>query len=494
MTNPACSQLYAQIPIDKSLETPVYLQISGAIVHLIRMGRLQKGLRLPGSRELGEQLAVNRMTAVAAYEELAAQGWVTMEPRKGAFVKISPTLSSPRKILEIQETFELPDQTGFDFQHQKVIPSPSPEFPMATKLVLNDGYPDPRLAPMEDLLRSIRSLARKAANQKYLMPGGAQGTLILRETLASYLSDTRGLGLKAENILITKGAQMGIYLSAALLIKPGDGVISGEPGYAQADLTFQQAGAKIYPVNVDNDGVDIDQIERLCKTKKIRAIYVIPHHHHPTTTTLSPERRVRLLDLASTYRFALIEDDYDYDFHYAGKQMMPMASLDRKGNVIYVGTLTKSLAPAIRYGFIAAPASFIRSATQLRKYIDAQGDSLVENAVAALYKDGTIARHLKKSLKLYKERRDHFCALLQRELSTHIDFRVPEGGMAVWARFTHKKLPEVAAAAYKKGLVISDGTDYDRGKNKYNSACLGFAALNETEQVKVVSILKEVLS
>jgi GntR family transcriptional regulator / MocR family aminotransferase len=489
MTGP----LIPHIQIDKASETPVYLQISGAIVQLIRIGRLKKGLRLPGSRELGEQLGVNRMTAVAAYEELEAQGWVTLELRKGAFVKINPPVSSPRKIVEVQETYTIPAQAAFNFVQKSVLPAPTPEFPLATKLVLNDGYPDPRLAPMEELLRSIRSLARKAANQKYLMPGGAQGTHILRETLATYLSDTRGLGLTAENILITKGAQMGLYLSAELLIKPGDGLISGEPGYAQADLTFQRAGAKVYPVKVDAEGVDVDQIERLCKTKQIRAVYVIPHHHHPTTSTLSPERRVRLLELANTYGFALIEDDYDYDFHYAGKQMMPIASLDRKGNVIYVGSLTKSLAPAIRYGFIVAPVNFIRSATYLRKFIDAQGDSLVENAVAALYQDGTIGRHLKKSLKLYKDRRDHFCKLLQQELNDHIEFRIPDGGMAVWAKFLHRPLPEVVEAAHKRGLVMSSGTDYDRGNIKYNSTCLGFAALNEAEQVKVISILKEVL-
>jgi len=136
---------------------------------------------------------------------------------------------------------------------------------------------------------------------------------------------------------------------------------------------------------------------------------VIPHHHNPTTVTLTPERRIRLLELSVKYKFAIIEDDYDYDFHYASKPMMPMASLDRHGSVIYIGTLTKTLAPAIRIGFMVAPEHFIRHAVWLRKALDTQGDSLMENAIAGLYKDGTIASHIKRSVKLYKERRDHLC-------------------------------------------------------------------------------------
>jgi GntR family transcriptional regulator/MocR family aminotransferase len=170
-----------------------------------------------------------------------------------------------------------------------------------------------------------------------------------------------------------------------------------------------------------------------------------------------------------------------------------MASLDRNGNVIYIGTLTKSLAPAIRLGFIAAPVEFIRTATHLRKSIDTQGDSLIEYAVAELYKDGTIARHVKRSVKLYKERRDHFCDLLKHELEKYISFRIPDGGMSVWTTFLKNSLPVVSEKALKKGLIMRDGTDYDTKKIKYNSVGLGFASLNFKEQEKAVEILKAVL-
>jgi GntR family transcriptional regulator/MocR family aminotransferase len=278
-----------------------------------------------------------------------------------------------------------------------------------------------------------------------------------------------------------------------MLLRKNDEVVVGTPGYSGANLTFLQTGAKINYVSVDDEGIDVDALEKLCSRKKIKMIYVIPHHHHPTSATLSPERRVRLLTLASKHKFAILEDDYDYDFHYGGKPMMPMASVDRNGNVLYIGTLTKSLAPAIRLGFIVGPESFIQAATGLRKSIDTQGDSLIENAVAELYRDGTISRHLKKSIRIYGERRDHFCALLRNELSDMISFNVPEGGMSVWAKFLKHDLPSVSEKAAKKGLIIRDGTDYDIRKMKYNAVGLGFASLNFSEQDKAIGILKSVL-
>jgi GntR family transcriptional regulator/MocR family aminotransferase len=481
------------IVIDKTSRTPVYLQITNAIIQGIHQGKLRKDLRLPGARRIADLLKVNRLTVAAAFGELELQGWVEMLPRKGAVVKVDTPVFSPKHLTDNATVFQLPEKPGFIYAEVNILPYYSPDFPPSGKLFLDAGFPDTRLAPIEDLVRSIRSLARLSFNKKYLTYGGSQGTSFLRETLAASLNDTRGLSITSKNILITKGAQMGIYMASFLLMKPGQEVIVGTPGYARATRTFQLMGARINYVPMDDSGIDTALVEKICKTKKVRMVYVIPHHHHPTTVTLTPERRIHLLELAARYKFAIIEDDYDYDFHYAGKPMMPMASLDRNGNVIYIGTLSKSLAPAIRVGFMVAPERFIRSATLLRKSIDTQGDSLIENAIAELYKDGSIARHVKRSVKLYKERRDYFCTLLQQELGDRISFKIPEGGMSVWAHFVKNSLPAVVEKAYKKGLILSDGTDYDTGRIKYNSTCLGFASLTPGEQEKAVAVLKDVL-
>jgi len=485
--------LQEMVRIEHNSDVPVYLQITNAFIHNIRLGRLRKGLKLPGSREVAALLNINRMTMVAAYDELQAQGWIEMLPRKGTFVKNDLPVLTPRRIDKEQPTFTMPEKTIFSFDEGKIIPIEASDFPEPGKLIFNDGFPDSRLAPIEELIRSMRSLSRLSSHKKYLMYGGAQGTGLLRETLAAFLSDTRGLPISSRNILITRGAQMGTYISASIVLDPGDHVIVGEPGYSGANLTFRQLGAKINTVPVDGEGMDMDAVEKLCRNKKIRLVYVIPHHHNPTTVTLTPERRIRLLELSVKYRFAIMEDDYDYDFHYASKPMMPMASLDRHGSVLYIGTLTKTLAPAVRIGFLVAPENFIRHAVSLRKALDTQGDSLMENAIAALYKDGTIPSHIKRSVKMYKERRDHFCNLLTSELGDHVAFKIPDGGMSVWTKFLHADMTKVSKKAYAKGLIIKDGKDYDTPARQYNSVRLGFASLNFKEQVQAIDILKKSL-
>ncbi|HXR81941.1 MAG TPA: PLP-dependent aminotransferase family protein, partial [Saprospiraceae bacterium] len=196
------------------------------------------------------------------------------------------------------------------------------------------------------------------------------------------------------------------------------------------------------------------------------------------------------LELAAKYKFAIIEDDYDYDFHYTSNPVLPMASLDHQGNVIYIGTLSKTLAPAIRAGFIVAPEDFINAAAYRRRWIDRQGDNLMEVALAELYRNGTMSSHIRKVLKIYRERRDHFCALLQDKLGNRITFKVPDGGMSVWTTFIHGDLKQVAARADKKGLTMSDGRFYNLFKN-YNATRLGFASLNLKEQEKAIEILSK---
>jgi GntR family transcriptional regulator/MocR family aminotransferase len=477
--------------IDKTVDTPVYLQIASGIIHNIRNGRLRKGLRLPGSRILAVDLGVHRKTMVAALEELLAQGWIEMIPRKGTFVAQHLPDIKPVRLKTGEHSKSFSAKAQFTIDEKRIVVFPPSEHPDEKKLVINDGFPDVRLAPTQLLARELRSLSQQRAFRKYHDYSSALGALYLRETLATYLTDTRGLALDVNNVMVTRGAQMAIYLAAQVLLKPGDHVIVGEPGYFGATLAFQQAGAVVHRIPVDDAGIRVDDIEVLCKKKNIRLLYVIPHHHHPTTVTLSAERRLRLLQLAATYRFAIIEDDYDYDFHYDSNPVMPMASLDQHGNVIYIGTLSKTLAPSYRVGFMAAPENFIHAASLLRRGMDCQGDSLLEISIAALYNNGTMNRHIKKVVKLYHARRDHFCNLLQEQLPDVVSFQVPQGGMSVWAKFKGVELSKISERAFRRGLVVSNGALYNSPAKNYNAARMGFASLTEKEQDKAIAILNE---
>lgn len=362
------------------------------------------------------------------------------------------------------------------------------------RLVFNDGFPDTRLAPVDMLIREYRRFGNYRFTAKFLSYGPPQGSENLRNELARFLNITRGLAVSPANILITKGAQMAMYLLSQVLIRKGDVVVVGDPGYLGASEIFRAAGADLCTVAVDADGMDIDAVEKLCRKKKIRLLYVIPHHHTPTTVTLCADRRQQLLELAKKYSFAILEDDYDFDFHYSASPILPLASVDTCGNVIYVGSFCKTIAPAIRIGFMLAPLNLIEQATWLRKLVDRQGEQLMEEAMANLLRNGDIDRHLKKANKIYHERRDRLSGLLRAELGDRVEFCVPHGGFAIWTRFGGRSIRDIAAAASRLGLGMSNGDEYWHDAKRGGDAVrLGFASLNEKEMDEAVGILKKVL-
>lgn len=480
------------IQTDKSLKLPVYQQIANRLIGLIQEGILKPGSFLPGSRVLALQLDLHRKTVIAAYEELVSQDWLEPVPRKGMMVATNLPVIRPRSFRKVSQLYG--EATAFSFHTPPVAPVMAPYPDASMPLVINDGFPDVRLAPLTDWVRECRSVIESARYHKLLMYGEAAGTTALRNEMVKYLSNTRGLNITANHVMITRGAQMAIYLAAAMIVKPGDYVIVASPNYFFADLCFEQLGARLLRVPVDEEGIDIDAIETLCGQKKIRMLYLITHHHHPTTVTLSAARRMKLLEIIRKYKLPVIEDDYDYDFHYSSAPILPLASADHGGNVIYIGSFTKSLGLSIRIGFMIAPASFIAASAELRRLMDLRGDNLAEQALANLLADGTIARHLKKSNKVYRERRDLLCELLQQRLGKVVTFTPPAGGMAIWLRFSPKiSLIKLAEKARSKGLRMSSGEQYHYGGKSVNGLRFGFASLNNKELRAVVAILESML-
>ncbi len=478
------------VPIDKNAQVPVYLQITNSIIAHIRQGTLKPASALPSSRALASALSVHRKTVVAAYDELYAQSWVDVYPRKGFFVAKNLPDVSPRRLNIVVNKATYPDKAHFEVEEK--IPYPDLYIEKQPGLLtFDDGFPDTREAPVELLVREYRRFANYHFTQKYLTYGPEQGSLNLRTELARFLGETRGLQVSANDILITKGSQMAIYLAAQILLNKNDVAIAPDPGYPGANDVFAQTGAILKLVPVDEHGINLDAVEEICKTKKVKLVYVIPHHHRPTTVTLSADRRMRLLELARKYRFAIIEDDYDYDFHYASSPILPLASADYYGSVIYVGSFCKTIAPGIRIGFMVAPNNLIVQATRLRKLIDRQGEHLLEEAIANLLKNGDIGRHLKKANKLYHERRDLLCLLLKQHLGNYVTFKIPDGGFAVWVKYADGFKPaDVSEKAAAMGLTINNGKDYfyhNAGQNQY--VRIGFASLKPKELEEAVKIL-----
>jgi GntR family transcriptional regulator/MocR family aminotransferase len=479
------------IQIDRNAPVALYIQVCNTFISLITNGTLQPSDVLPGSRVLAELISINRNTVKLAYEELINQGWAESIERKGVFVLSRLPVRSTAALPEADKNNKPQEAFIWTNDFENAIPTKNLQ---KTILAIDDGFPDVRLAPVDQLMREYRSLSRKFYGKKFLKYGNPKGSEHLRISISNYLSHTRGLSVSSENIIITKGSQMGIYLAAQLLLNKGDHVAVGISNYASADDTFRYAGAKLLRIPVDANGMDVDHLEKILKRKKIKAVYIIPHHHLPTTVTMSAERRLKLLNLAKEYRFAVIEDDYDFDFHYDNKPYLPLASIDHNQNVIYIGSISKTFAPALRIGFMTGPSAFIEAASSLRELIDKQGDTLLEEAFAVLFDNGEMERHFRKALKMYKQRRNLFCEVLKTDFNEVIKFKTPEGGLAVWADFDKKiDLIKMSEDALKKGLYIDDGNFYKNESFSTNALRMGFASINENEIAEALGILKTVV-
>jgi Transcriptional regulators containing a DNA-binding HTH domain and an aminotransferase domain (MocR family) and their eukaryotic orthologs len=495
VTKPVVQMLPFQtlLTINKQSGAPVYQQISNGLINLIREGVIKPGAALPGSREMALLLKVHRKTIVAAYQELFMQDWIETIPRKGVIVSQRLPEIKPRSFKAAARIPAYAGNTGFTFNKTRVMLS-SAARAADHRLIINDGFPDHRLAPIDLLMREYRSLYNSPGIKRYAAYGSALGPLSLRTAMVQFLSESRGLNITPGNVLLTHGAQMAIYIAAGMILQPGDTVLVGEPNYFLADVIFQQFGAKLVRIPLDENGIDVDAIAKICKRQKPRLLYIIPHHHHPTTVTLSADRRMKLLELIREYKLPVIEDDYDYDFHYSSSPILPLASADHGGNVIYIGSFTKTMATFVRVGYMIAPENFISEAALQRRTIDIRGDNLLEEALALLLKNGDMQRHLKKSVKVYHERRDLLCQLLERELKDAVTFRKPSGGMAVWTQFHEKyPLPAIAAKVSAQGLFMTDGSNYSYGTKNHNALRFGFASLNEKEMREVVAIIKQAL-
>jgi GntR family transcriptional regulator/MocR family aminotransferase len=469
--------------------TAVYLQIVHAIVEEIRPGRLPPGSALPGTRELAERLQVNRKTVVQAYAELEAQGWVSSERTRGTFVSSQlPEVAGPAKPRGAREG-QMPELPAF--QLIGAAPNIPLVIPEANSLVFDDGAPDTRHIPVDALARAYGHAVKRGARRNRLGYADPRGSLELRTAVSSMLNVDRGLTTTPENICLTRGSQMAIFISARILAKRSDTVVLEELSYPPARESFRAAGADVIPVGLDAQGLRVDELEKVCRKRRVRAVYLTPHHQFPTTVLLRPDRRLRLFSLAAQFGFAIIEDDYDHEFHFSHQPMLPLASADACDHVVYIGSMSKLLSPSLRLGYMAAPKAVIDRAAAEIMMIDRQGDPATEAAVAELIDDGEIHRHTRRVLRVYAERRLLIAELLTNLFGAEIEFNMPDGGLAVWVRFQDSvDVDKLARLALAEGVSILPGSAFATGSARVQGARLGFASLDPTELRKAMQRLR----
>lgn len=465
------------VHLDANGQKPVYLQIADAIIADIQSGRLKKGTALPGSRKLALDLKVNRNTVIEALNVLLNEGWLIAKNRKGTFVAdVLPVL---RPVKEEAIAHQVVTESG-------VIPG----------IVIDDGHPDSKIAPIDELARAYRQIFRRKARWKMMGYTGQTGDPEFRKAISNMLSHQRGLKISENNVCITRGSQMAMYLAAHVLLEKGDAIIVENPGYKPAWEVFESAGAKLLPVGVDEEGLSIEEVKQhLKKRKKIKAIYTTPHHQYPTTVTLSLQRRLELIQLSNQYGFTVIEDDYDNEFHFGCRPVLPLASFQDLKSYVYIGTLSKVVAPSLRTGYLVSSDDIVQKAGNMRKLIDVQGDNIMEQAILELINTGSVRRHLRRANVFYKLKRDYFTGLLDKYLSSEVSYTIPEGGLAVWLKLRNPlDFAWLETQLQEKGISLNVPGSFYYNNHGIQGFRFGYASLSEQKLHEAVETIAGVLS
>lgn len=458
---------------------PKALQIARVIAADIERGRLRPGDPLPSTRKLAQELATQRKVITAAYAELARQGWISIAAARGAQVAADvPRLPRRRRVAPVAQ------HAGFALPAGRDAAPAAVGRPRGTLLLLG-GVPELRFVPQLQLGRAYRSVLASRDGARLLDYGDSQGDLQLREALAEMLRRTRGLTHDAGGLAVVRGGQQALYLAVRALLPSQPRVAVEALGYPMAWGAFRAAGAELVPVPVDREGLNVDALEQVLRERPVHAVHISPHHHVPTTVTMSASRRIRLLALAAARRIAILEDDHDHEFQYDGSPVLPLASSDPHGVVVYVGTLSKVLAPGLRLGYVAATSDVIGRLVAYRELVDQQGDLVLERALAGLFQDGTIERHVRRARREYRSRREALCEALARDLPD-LRFTSPPGGMAVWARAPGVDTAAWAARARTHGVVFQPGARFALQGGAREHARLGFAACTPRELAEAV--------
>lgn len=465
------------IELDPRSRRPPYLKVADALISAIEAGRLKPGARLPGTRALAQALGLNRNTVDAGYQEAAAQGWLIAEPSRGTFV-----------------AHNLPDIGLASHVGRKPVTKPATSAQRTKpRLSFTDGAADARLLPTAVMARAFRrALTRKKALSS-LGYDDARGTVALRTALMTHLVAERGLSFASNDLMVTRGSQMALFLAAQAIAVPGMAIAVENPGYSLAVTAFRAAGVRVVPVEVDEGGLSIDGLEgALARDPSIRAVYVTPHHQYPTTVTMGAARRLRLIELARSTSLTILEDDYDHDYRFEGAPVLPIAARASGESVIYIGSLSKLLAPGIRLGYVVAPPELVARMAMIRQAIDRQGDGPLEEAVALMIEDGELARHARKARRIYHARRDHLAERLAAGLPEALAFDLPRGGLALWTRIIDgTEAKSWSEGAAKLGLSLTPGAQHSIEGLPPEAFRMGFAGLDEQEIDRAVELLSE---
>ena len=475
---------------------PLHGQIYRALRAAVLEGRLAAGARLASSRALAKELRVSRNTVLQALERLVAEGYAVGREGSGTYVAEAP--SRPPRPDPALAGPPGDGPVGLSALGRRLadgIPPGAASWSLARRPLRFDfRYGEPAYAdlPLETWARLLGRRARRLSVRRlaYQPPGGAAE---LREALAAYLARARGVRCEPEQLLIVQGSQQAIDLCVRLLVDPGDTAVLEEPHYTGFSFCLAAAGAAVVSVPCDEQGLRVDELEAV---PEARLACVTPSHQFPSGGVLPLPRRLALLEWARRRGATLLEDDYDGEFRYEGRPIECLQSLDREGRVVYVGTASKILFPALRIGWVVVPPALVRSFEALKAIADTGTATLEQLAFADFVAEGHLDRHVRRARRGHAARRAALLEGVERELAGRATPIGTSAGVHVLLRFPALPARDVArlrSECRRRDVGVYPAAPFYARPPEAAELLLGYASLGEDEIREGIGRLREAL-
>lgn len=482
--------------VEGVLEAPLYEQVIKLLQEQILAGAIPAGSRLPSTRQLMQRLGVSRTTAIAAYAQLQADGYVVGKVGSGTYVAPhvkeelieAPRICS-RSRLPMVDTPEAPplglSSRGKSYQDIDLEALVRPNVPFNTGMV----HIDARTSGLwQQLVR--QHLATDSVIQGYSCPQGSES---LRKEITRYVSVSRGVRCTPDDVIVVAGSQQAIDLAAKVLLDPTDSVWVEDPGYQPTRLSLATAGMRLHHIPVDQDGMRID--EGISTSPGARAVFVTPSHQYPLGVSLSMERRLQLLEWAKTQRSWVVEDDYDSEFRYSGPALPSLQGLDTNGRVVYVGTFSKVLHPGIRYGYLIVPPQLAKAFQVARFLTDRHSPLFLEQVLTDFMRQGHFVSNFLRMKSNYKAKLDALVRLLNARAGRHLDVVRPNQGLHLIAYLKNGLQDTLVADELAKAGVVARAISrlYAEKSRARSGLMLGFAGFSEGRLTTAVERLAAVI-
>jgi GntR family transcriptional regulator/MocR family aminotransferase len=471
------------ITLDEKCGAPLYRQIYETIRRSILSGGLPSGRQLPASRMLAKQLGVSRMTVVNAYEQLLAEGY--LEGRTGAGTFVSAHL--PEEFLQASG-FKRLERQEKPLPRKIILSGYGSKLAQNSKIILRH-HGATALVPFQHGVAALdefpfgvwAKIAQKwqrSPPASALSYGDAVGFQPLRDAVAAHLAAARGVRCTPEQIIITNGTQQALDLTGRIFLSESEEVCLEDPGYIGARDIFATTGARIVPVPIDDEGFDVQTARK--RSRKARLIYVTPSQQFPLGVTMSLARRLSLLEWAREQDAFVIEDDYNSEYRYAGRPLASLQGLDRDGRVIYVGTFSKTIFPALRLGYLVVPADLVEVFAAARALNDLHSPVIEQAVLAEFISERHFARHIRRMRGMYEERQQTLVEEARKNLKGMLEVAPAKAGMHLigW-------LPEgvsdreVSRRAAEAGLNLAPVSAYCFNQKLTGGLLLGYTAYDE---------------